>query len=382
MADAHAQSIQFRCPACGQLLRVPDGMQGGQVKCPKCGKAVPVPNVKRGVKPPPPKKAAPAEIARPPVREAPKYRRRRNPKAVKQFSVASSLFLLASLALPWSLVPGENTFVVVTSWHLIASGDFMLIFYQSGLWLFGFTAFIVALTTPALARSLVHICIGGATVLGAATFVSVLALLSGQPELLTLVFGVTLFIAMLVLGHTRVAVTGGKGLRIALGVVVNLFMLMQLLIGLQMVIHFSELARKPMLIDVDPASLTVLPITLAALPLVFVLGFLAAGGLMFFDSVRRKKKFTRHGLVLCYCVLFGLLIYLLVSITMISGFGGVVLILLNFGFIAVGCTGLLGTGIVELVLQLAERKNRPVEQDADAPKATAKQSAQPGVKPN
>src|SRR5688572_14307093 len=44
-------SIEFRCPHCQRLLRVPDGSQGKQAQCPQCQAMVQVPAA--GTPPPP-----------------------------------------------------------------------------------------------------------------------------------------------------------------------------------------------------------------------------------------------------------------------------------------------------------------------------------------
>ena len=41
--------IEFNCPSCGQMLRVPDEAAGKQAKCPSCEQiaSIPNPNLKR-----------------------------------------------------------------------------------------------------------------------------------------------------------------------------------------------------------------------------------------------------------------------------------------------------------------------------------------------
>ena len=44
-------SLEFRCPVCTKLLRVPDGMGGRQAKCPACGNVITVPGAAPGAAP-------------------------------------------------------------------------------------------------------------------------------------------------------------------------------------------------------------------------------------------------------------------------------------------------------------------------------------------
>lgn len=40
--------IEFRCPICTKLLRVPDGTEGRQAKCPECGNMIAIPEASSG----------------------------------------------------------------------------------------------------------------------------------------------------------------------------------------------------------------------------------------------------------------------------------------------------------------------------------------------